>query len=196
MVKLQEMTRAQKLYGAAALVVGGTLLLPDLANAGRSLLPSQMAKDIVKAYGISEDLALAIAEVASDLDVDAYALANVINFESGFNAQAVNPSSGASGLIQFMPRTATGLGTSVGAIRGMSALQQMVLVRRYFEPFEALRRPHSVAMAVFYPKAINWLGFRPFPFKVIKANGWKILTPAGYLRMMNERAKLPSVVPR
>ena len=125
MKKFKDMTTAQKAYGAAAIVVGGTLLLPDFAHAGRSLLPSQMAKDIMEAYGISHDLALAIAEAADDLHVDAYALANVINFESGFNPQAVNPSSGASGLIQFMPRTATGLGTSVGTIRGMSALQQM-----------------------------------------------------------------------
>ena len=196
MKKVKDMTRTQKLYGATALIVGGTLLLPDFANAGRSLLPSQMAKDIVKAYGISEDLALAIAETAADLNIDAYALANVINFESGFNPRAKNPTSSASGLIQFIESTAKRLGTTTAAIRQMSAVQQMDLVRRYFEPFKALRREHSVAMAVFYPKAINWPSFRPFPLKVVKANGWKFFTPGGYISMMSKRAKLPATIPR
>ena len=51
-------------------------------------------------------------------------------------------------------------------------------------------------MAVFYPKAINWPSFRPFPLNVIRANGWKFFTPGGYIRMMSARAKLPSVAPR
>ena len=190
------MSTKQKAYGVAAAVVGAGVLLPDFAKAGRAFLPSVIAGDIVEAYSISEELALAIAQMAHDLDIDPYALANVINFESGFNAAAVNPASGASGLIQFIPSTARGLGTSVEALRNMSALQQMPYVRAYFAPFDDLTRAHAVAMAVFYPRAITWPKYWMFPLKVIKANGWKFYTPGGYLRLMNKRAKLPDVVPR
>jgi len=192
----RDMTTRQKAYGLAAVAAGVGVLLPDFANAGRSFLPSVIAGDIVKAYGIGEDLALAIAEMANDLDIDPYALANVINFESGFNPAAKNPSSSASGLIQFIESTAQRLGTSTAALRQMGAVQQMTYVRAYFAPFDDLRRAHAVAMAVFYPKAITWPSFRPFPIKVIKANGWKFYTPGGYLKLMNKGAKLPAIVPR
>lgn len=42
----------------------------------------------------------------------------------------------ATGLIQFMPETARGLGTSEGAMERMSALQQLDYVKKYFEPFK------------------------------------------------------------
>jgi TP901 family phage tail tape measure protein len=42
----------------------------------------------------------------------------------------------AAGLIQFMPDTARGLGTSSEALAGMSATQQLDYVQKYFEPFK------------------------------------------------------------
>lgn len=42
----------------------------------------------------------------------------------------------AVGLIQFMPSTAAGLGTSAGALAGMSRSQQLDYVEKYFEPFK------------------------------------------------------------
>lgn len=41
--------------------------------------------------------------------------------------------SGAIGLIQFMPSTATALGTSVEALATMTAIDQLVYVERYFQ---------------------------------------------------------------
>ncbi len=194
MKKFKDMSPRQKVYGATAVAVGVTMLLPDFANAGKSMLPSFIADDIADAYGIDEALALSIAQTADDLDIDPYALANVINHESGFNPAAKNPNSSASGLIQFMEKTARRLGTTTAHIRSLGALDQMQYVRAYFEPFGPLRSKHSVAMAVFYPRAINWPSFRPFPLRVIRAN--KVFTPGGYLRRMSRHAKLPAVIPR
>ena len=39
--------------------------------------------------------------------------------------------SGATGLIQFMPNTAEGLGTSTGELAGMSRARQMHYVEKY-----------------------------------------------------------------
>lgn len=58
------------------------------------------------------------------------AIYRVIQGESGFNLRAYNPS-GATGLFQFMPATAAGLGTSTAAIQNMSAVEQLEVYDRY-----------------------------------------------------------------
>ena len=64
--------------------------------------------------------------------------------------------SGATGLIQFMPRTAIGLGTTVENLAHMSAVEQLVWVARYFKPYA--KRIHSLTdmyMAILLPSAIG-----------------------------------------
>ncbi|HEU0031129.1 MAG TPA: peptidoglycan-binding protein [Kofleriaceae bacterium] len=63
-------------------------------------------------------------------------LINVMMAESGLRASAKNPKSTATGLIQFMAKTARALGTSVHALRKMSAVKQLDWVERYFKPFK------------------------------------------------------------
>lgn len=72
---------------------------------------------------------------ANERGYDPDAIATVISFESGFKPDAKNPGSTASGLIQFLDKTAKDLGVPGGAaqIRTMSALEQLPLVMRYFE---------------------------------------------------------------
>ena len=61
-------------------------------------------------------------------------LLKIMNFESaGIDPSAVNEKSGASGLIQFMPNTATELGTSVEEIRKMSGTEQLPYVEKYLQ---------------------------------------------------------------
>jgi len=56
-----------------------------------------------------------------------------------FESMGINPtarcSSGATGLIQFMPNTAKGLGTSTDALAKMSAVEQLDYVYEYYKPF-------------------------------------------------------------
>lgn len=64
--------------------------------------------------------------------------------------------SGAVGLIQFMPATARGLGTSTEALAAMSAVEQLDYVRLYFKPYAGrMRNLADVYMAILYPKAIG-----------------------------------------
>src|SRR3546814_21044933 len=59
----------------------------------------------------------------------------VMSFETGGSfspAQANNAGSGATGLIQFMPNTAAGLGTSAAALAQMSPVEQLQYVEPYF----------------------------------------------------------------
>ncbi len=77
-----------------------------------------------------------VEAMAQRLGTKAEYLMAVMSFESGLKPGAVNPQSGATGLIQFMPATAKGLGTSTAALKAMSADQQLKYVEAYFKPFE------------------------------------------------------------
>lgn len=111
-----------------------------------------------------------LAELAERLKLDANAIAAVMQNESGFDPAAVNPSSGASGLIQFMPQTAKGLGSSVEAIRKMSRPEQLPLVEKFFKPFAGkLHTARDHYLAVFMPNRVG----HP-PDEVIAVAGEKV----------------------
>jgi hypothetical protein len=82
-----------------------------------------------------------LVEVAGRVGADPDLLAAVISLESGFDPSIVNraclsrtgdPNQCATGLIQFLPSTARGLGTTVAALREMSAWEQLDFVERYY----------------------------------------------------------------
>lgn len=64
--------------------------------------------------------------------------------------------SGATGLIQFMPDTAHGMGTSVAALETMTAVEQLDYVGDYFRPYA--RRIRSLAdlyMSILLPRYVG-----------------------------------------
>lgn len=64
--------------------------------------------------------------------------------------------SGATGLIQFMPATARGMGTTTEALAAMSAEEQLIWVEAYFRPFRGrLRTLSDHYMAILWPAAIG-----------------------------------------
>ena len=83
----------------------------------------------------------------------------VMRFETGgtFDPTIRNQAgSGATGLIQFMPQTARGLGTTTDALARMSPERQLDYVERYFQPYKGkLGSLQDTYMAVLYPKAIG-----------------------------------------
>ena len=149
------------------------------------------ATAIASAYPATSSFASSIVSTADRLRIDAAWLANVMNFESGFSTSVQNKLSRATGLIQFMPATAKGLGTTVEALRQMTPQQQMVYVEKYFNPqIGKMNSQEDVYMAVFYPKAI---GKPDFVFSAkVQAMNHGIKTPRDYANMANKRAKLTS----
>ena len=114
------------------------------------------AAEIRKAYPQASSFADKIVSVANDLDIDPSWLANVIRSESNFSPSIQNSSTNATGLIQFMPKTARGLGTSVEALKNMSANQQMNWVKKYLMPYKGkMNSQNDVVLAVFYPVALG-----------------------------------------
>lgn len=83
-----------------------------------------------------------------------YFVAIVGNLESGWNPQAVNPYTKATGIIQFMPQTARGLWTTVEDLYRMTATEQMKYVEAFFSPYKKLA-PRDIYPAIFYPATIG-----------------------------------------
>jgi hypothetical protein len=104
---------------------------------------------------LSEDDLRAFEQAASIIDIHPDWLGAVMQFESGFNPAARNPLSGATGLIQFMPSTASKLGTSIAALAAMSFKDQLQYVIRYFGEKAGLRSLEDTYLKVFYPAAIG-----------------------------------------
>ena len=100
-----------------------------------------------------------VTQIASRLGTNPNFLMAVMSFESGgtFSPSVKNQAgSGAVGLIQFMPATARGLGTTTAALAAMTADAQLDFVEKHFKPFAGrLQTLEDTYMAVLLPKAVG-----------------------------------------
>ena len=98
-----------------------------------------------------------LRDIASNLGVNADDMLKVMTKESGLNPAAVNRYSNATGLIQFMPSTARGLGTTVEELRNMSGVEQLKYIEMYYKNLGI--KPGmdvgDIYILNFYPAAIN-----------------------------------------
>src|SRR5690554_4875167 len=103
-----------------------------------------------------EEFALKVADICNQLNIKPEWLMFVMWFESKLNPQAVNPISGSTGLIQFMPSTARGLGTTTAVLKRMNNVQQLDYVLAYLRPYKGRMKTWvDVYLAVFYPRAMG-----------------------------------------
>lgn len=125
---------------------------------------SKQSETVVKrtlAWGnkVSPEFREKVFEISPLVQIEPDHIMSVIAFESGesFSPSVRNGAgSGATGLIQFMPATARGLGTTVEALAAMTAVEQLEWVRTYFKPYTGrLMTLSDVYMAVLWPKGIG-----------------------------------------
>lgn len=152
-----------------------------------------LAATIATAYPTMASYAKEIVHTSDRLGIDPGWLANVINTESSGYPNARNPTSDASGLIQFMPFRAAELGTTTAAIRAMSGVQQMPLVEAYFRGIIRERGPlksqEDVIAAVFYPANIGQ-PLKTFPLAVQQANHG-LANMRDYTLWLAKKSRLP-----
>lgn len=75
----------------------------------------------------------------------------------------------ATGLIQFMPKTAVGLGTSNGKLLQMTAIEQLYFVRKYYAPFKGkLGSVVRLYLATFFPAALPFAEVPEYVFETSK----------------------------
>lgn len=97
-----------------------------------------------------------VIAIANQLGIKPNWLMIVMNFESGLNSKAVNATSGATGLIQFMPATAQGLGTTTEELKNMTNIRQLDFVYSYLARYAG--KIHSLTdlyLCIFYPNAVG-----------------------------------------
>ena len=107
-------------------------------------------------YSNQQAFAQKVEDISAQLGIDPDWLMLVMYFESGLNPKAVNKTSGATGLIQFMPSTARNMGTSTESLANMDALVQLDYVYRYLSPYKGkMSSLVDVYLSVFYPSAVG-----------------------------------------
>lgn len=132
---------------------------PEISKKFKDVLnkpnPSSMKIDTSAIQGT--DFSKTLEKIAGALGVSSKDLMAIFKQESGVNPAAVNATSGATGLIQFMPDTATRLGTSTSELVKMNATEQLVYVYKYFKMVgvKAGMGLGDLYMAVFMPKYIG-----------------------------------------
>lgn len=93
-----------------------------------------------------------LKHICSILGINPEWLMIVMYAESRLNEKAVNPKSNATGLIQFMPSTAYGLGTTVTYLKTLSNVQQLDWVLKYFQPYKGrITSVYDLYKVVFFP---------------------------------------------
>lgn len=103
-----------------------------------------------------------VQDIATKLKIRAEWLMIMMYNESGLNHRAFNPMGGATGLIQFMPATAKGLGTTTDALQKMTNVAQLDYVYKYFKPFTGrIKSFYDLYLINFMPislgKPDNWV---------------------------------------
>lgn len=133
--------------------LSGTNIAPTTQPTAKPLTtPTVTKSDARTEPGFTKNL----SKVANNIGTDSQNLMTVFKHESGFNPQAINPKTKAVGLIQFMPATAAGLGTSTQELLKMSGNEQLPYVEKYFKPHSGkLNSVEDLYMVTFLPAALN-----------------------------------------
>lgn len=101
----------------------------------------------------------AVVDMSARLGVNPSYITTIMALETGrrFTSDVTNAAgSGATGLIQFMPSTAKGLGTTTELLAKMTPIEQLVYVEKYFKPYTgAMDRLVDCYLAVLYPDAMG-----------------------------------------
>ena len=98
-----------------------------------------------------------VEDVAYFLGVNANWLMFVMWFETAHTLNSKTRNGiGATGLIQFMPSTAEGLGTTTDKLRAMSNVEQLVYVQKHLSRFRGKYQSFvDLYCAVFWPAAVG-----------------------------------------
>ena len=99
-----------------------------------------------------------VQSISSQLSIDPNWLMAIMFWESAgtFSPSVQNKKTGATGLIQFMPNTANGLGTSTTELKKMSAVEQLDYVYKYYLPYKGkIKNYIDTYFVTFFPLAIG-----------------------------------------
>jgi len=142
---------------------GVTVYLPidsHITGSGHVGPVGSAGTDTALPSGLSASFFTGLVGLALKYKINPLDLLSVMAFESGVKPTALNPSSHAVGLIQFMPATLRGMGYKgdYTTFRNLSAEEQIPYVERYFAPYakHGLDSAGRVYQAVFLPASLTY----------------------------------------
>jgi Transglycosylase SLT domain len=116
------------------------------------------ARRIAWGKKVSSDFKTRLFRCCERLQANPDYLMAAMAFETGctFSPKALNAKSKATGLIQFMPKTAQSLGTTTDLLSRMTAEDQLVFVEQYLTPYRGrMETIEDTYMAILFPIAIG-----------------------------------------
>lgn len=123
---------------------------------------SEQKLSIAWSARVSEDFVKRVVSMCETLKMDSNGADHMMSCMAWESGETFSPSikngagSGATGLIQFMPKTAISLNTTVEDLAKMTAVQQLEYVEKYFKPHKGkLKTLSDLYMAILWPKAIG-----------------------------------------
>lgn len=132
------------------------------AAKAKPVVKTAPVSDVIWSKKVSKTFIERVQWIAKELQMPADGvnmLMACMAWESGrsFSPSVKNAAgSGAVGLIQFMPSTAKGLGTSTTALAKMSAEDQLNYVYKYFLPYKGrLKNLGDVYMSILWPAGVG-----------------------------------------
>ena len=148
----------KKILAITSFLIGGYVLITQLIKAmnkkNNSVNDYIIFKDLVKTN--QKTFIEKVVKIANDLEINVNWLMAVMYKESRLNERAYNSTSKATGLIQFMPNTARGLGTDINALIKMSNVEQLDWVYKYFKPYKGkMNSFFDTYIVVFFPIAVG-----------------------------------------
>lgn len=149
-------------------------------------IPGKLAFEDKVPFAYRQPFIIKVKEISKRLGINPDWLMRVMNKETAgtFSPSIKNPTSSATGLIQFMADTAKSLGTSTAALRNMTAVQQLDYVEKYFQPYKGKMKSFAdVYICVFYPAALNKPDTWTFPNWVYKAQKYIDLNKDGKITL-------------
>ncbi len=101
------------------------------SSKGTGVIDSNLANKLDSKLG--SGFSTRLEEVAANINCDPNDLLAMMYSESGLNPQATNAGSNATGLIQFIPSTLSGLGYTTSQIKSMTPVQQLDVVEKFYQ---------------------------------------------------------------
>lgn len=132
----------------------------NVAQSGETIDSNETSgTEIIYGSQVTNEFSEKVIQICGELGLNPNYLMAAMAFETGGSfdpAQKNFAGSGATGLIQFMPRTAEGLGTTTADLAKMSAIEQLDYVKAYFLPYAGkLDTLEDLYMAILWPRAIG-----------------------------------------
>lgn len=121
---------------------------------------------------VSKEFADKVQEIADRLGIFANWIMLIIFYETkGTFDPSIQNEIGATGLFQFLPKTAIGLGTTTEALKNMSAVDQLEYGYELLKPYKGKMDDfYSTYQAVFYPASLGQPDSYVFPSGVVSSN--------------------------